>query len=431
MTLCPRRLWTTAMSLTCTGVLLISGCASNTEGPSTAQLSKAPSVTFTQIGIDEVRADSESLVGATRRLGVAIAGQSAAGANRIVSPWSLMTALAMVRAGARGATADEIDRAAGPYTPRAVAALTGQVTAVGGDPGKVDEQNPPTPPVFRQATGVFAQKSYPIGKQYLVELSRYFDTGVYPVDFSTDQAQRAINEWTTVNTGSQITRAPNPPDKSTLLSLLSTVYLAAAWNSPFPAAKTVEQGRFSVTPDRVVRTPMMANSGAFRIAEGPGWTAIELPYGTGELAMQVVLPATGATTSTVLTDAVLSSVAAELKSAQPRTVDVTLPRWQSTETIDLRTALQTMGIRSLFTDRADLSGISPGLMVTRAAQSGTITVGEKGTVAAAVTKIDVGPTATPDQGIRFTADRPFVYQIVDTSTALPLFLGVVSDPRST
>ena len=65
-----------------------------------------------------------------------------------------------------------------------------------------------------------------------------------------------------------------------------------------------------------------------------------------------------------------------------------------------------------------------------AAQSATITVGEKGTVAAAVTQI---PTITGLPGAppeSFDADRPFVYQIVDTSTSLPLFLGVVANPTA-
>jgi serpin B len=111
-------------------------------------------------------------------------------------------------------------------------------------------------------------------------------------------------------------------------------------------------------------------------------------------------------------------------------VSVSLPRWDVTGSVDLKTVLGELGVRDLFTDAADLTGISPQLLVTAAAQDSTITVGEKGTVAASATQIDVGVTAMPpeDQVEVFVADRPYVYQIIDTSTGLPLFLGSINRP---
>ena len=55
----------------------------------------------------------------------------------------------------------------------------------------------------------------------------------------------------------------------------------------------------------------------------------------------------------------------------------------------------------------------------------------KGTVAAAVTQINGEATSAPPQPERtITFDRPFHYQIVHVETGLPLFMGVVADPRS-
>ncbi len=411
-------------------VLLFSGCATDPVPPSTAQLTKAPSVTFQQIGVDQVRAGASQVVTATRDLGVALtrARSENAGANRVVSPWSAMTALAMVRAGAGGTTADEMDRVLGPYQPAALAALIGQLDTVGGDPGTVDENNPPTPPVYRQGTGLFAQKSFPLGKQYLVELSKRFDTGVYPVDFATPQAAEAINEWITVNTGGQITQAPVPPDPRTAMSLLSSVYLGAAWERPF--TQTVDDGVFTTAPGRTVSTAMMTQTDDFRLMRGAGWSALELPYGGGGLAMQVVLPNEGTSVDSVLSDAVMGAVSDGLKQARPREVSVTMPRWKTAQSLDLQSVLEDLGVRKIFTDDADLTAISKDVSVSGAAQSATITVGEKGTVAAAVTQI---PTITGLPGAppeSFDADRPFVYQIVDTSTSLPLFLGVVANPTA-
>lgn len=426
----PRR--TVVLSVGIVTVLLVGGCATDVAPPTTAQLTKAPSVTFRQIGIDDVRAAASTVVTATRDLGVALARTESVtgGRNRVVSPWSAMTALSMVRAGALGNTADEMDRILGRHQPKALAALMGQLDVIGGDPGTVDENNPPTPPVYRQGTGIFAAAgSEPIGKQYLVDLSRYFDTGVYPIDFTTPQAAEAINEWVTVNTGGQITRSPIPPSPATVFALLSTVYLAAAWQQPFTSTDT--DGTFAIAADRRVRTPMMHQVDDYRIVRGPTWTALEIPYGGAGLAMQVVLPNEGSDTDPLLSDAVLSAVSDGLRRAPTGKVSVTLPRWKTTQTLDLRSVLESRGVRALFTHRADLGPIGKDLYVTAAAQAATITVGEKGTVAAAVSEVGVGTTGPPPAPPEpFTADRPFVYQIVDTSTSLPLFLGVMANPTA-
>lgn len=83
----------------------------------------------------------------------------------------------------------------------------------------------------------------------------------------------------------------------------------------------------------------------------------------------------------------------------------------------------------MFTADADLDEINPSVMVNAVAQDSTITVGEKGTVAASATQVDMMPTMLPP-GPAIVADHPFVYQIVDTATGLPLFMGVLADPSA-
>ncbi|MET1153923.1 serpin family protein, partial [Arthrobacter sp.] len=59
-----------------------------------------------------------------------------------------------------------------------------------------------------------------------------------------------------------------------------------------------------------------------------------------------------------------------------------------------------------------------------------ISVGEKGTIAAAVTQLDVMSGSLPPQpDVELSFDRPFLYQIIHLPTGFPLFLGTVMDPR--
>jgi serpin B len=57
-----------------------------------------------------------------------------------------------------------------------------------------------------------------------------------------------------------------------------------------------------------------------------------------------------------------------------------------------------------------------------------IKVDEKGTEAAAVTSIGVGATSMPIELPRLTFDRPFIYGIVDVTTGIPLFIGIMENP---
>ncbi|MGU3292140.1 serpin family protein [Williamsia sp. M5A3_1d] len=388
-------------------------------------------MTFAQIGIDTERAATESLVDGVRRLGVAMASArpTSGSPNTVVSPWSAATAIGMVRAGATGATADELDRLLGTDRPQAIAALLGQLGAIGGDPGTVDVNNPPSPPVYRQAAGVFVPRSRPPRAAYLDRLARYFDAGVYPLDFGTAEAREAMNEWVTVNTGGQITRAPAPADPTTDLAVVTTVYLAAAWASPFTPDATSDEP-FTTASGRVVSAPLMGGILPTRLASGPGWTAAELPYAGAGLAMQVILPASGSTSKALLTDDVLASVSKALRAATPTpTVEVTLPRWKTGATVDLAPVLRGLGVRQMFSP-GDLDGIAPGATVSNAAQTGVITVGERGTIAAAATGMTMVTGMPQPPAATFTADRAFVYQIVDTATGLPVFLGTMNDPTA-
>jgi serine protease inhibitor len=406
--------------------LTVTACAQGAEATSTAQLTKASGVRFDEIGIDEVRSAASTLVDSTTGFGVDMLRQSGLDANKVVSPWGAMLALQMLRAGAGGNTAAELDAVLGAPDDGAIAAMIGQLDRVDGNPGDVDKENPPTPAVFHEATGIFIDETLDVGQDYLATLGRVFDSGLYPVDFAASQTEAAINKWLSINTGGQISETPTAFDPETVISLLSTVFLAAAWEQPFSPASTTPAD-FTSADGAVGRVDMMNADLTVPFGRGSGWSGVQLPYSAG-LAMQVFLPDTGV--DTFLTDTALTEVSNTLRQAPQTLVSVSLPKWDIKTSVNLKATLEHLGVRDLFGGAADLTAISPQLAVTAAAQDSTITVGEKGTLAASVTQIDIGVTALPPQDPTefFVANRPFVFQIIDTATGLPLFLGTVGQP---
>lgn len=353
--------------------------------------------------------------------------------NVIASPGSLLIALAMLRAGASGEAAAEMDAVLGlPVADRdqAMNALLASLEEYDGDPGSVDEENPPAKPLVHTANGLFVDKNVSTGRGYLDALAEHYGTGVHPVDFRDEAVTKpAIDAWVNKNTGGRIEKAPAPYDPNNTFSLLNAVYFAAAWDIPFDAEATSDEP-FTTAGGGTIDVPMMHSMQEMAYAEGPGWQAVDLPYGEG-FVMRLVLPAEDSDGGAgALKAERLAEVARALDAANPEDVDLALPTWDHKSHFDVRAILEQLGLEKTLNTTRDFDAIQQGLMITQAAQDANITVAEKGTVAAAVTQINGMATSVPPEPARsISFDRPFHYQIVHVGTGLPLFMGKVADPR--
>ncbi|MET3921194.1 serpin family protein [Arthrobacter sp. UYEF20] len=368
----------------------------------------------------------------TRKLGAALladGGQDGNG-NVISSPGSLLIALAMLRAGASGGTATEMDRALGlPAENRdeSLNALLASLEEFDGDPASVDEKNPPRKPVMHTANGLFVDQGVPTGEGYLDILARHYGTGVYPVDFRDEGVTKpAIDAWVDRNTGGRIKKAPAQYDPENTFSLLNAVYFASAWNVPFDPADTSDLP-FTTPDGQQVSVPTMATVQDVAYAHGAGWQAVEVPYAEG-FVMRLVLPDSGTPGPGAQG---LADAAVALGAAVPTTMQIYLPRWDQKSSFDLRKVFAALGLQEMLQTESDFNAIQQGMVIKQAAQAANITMAEKGTVAAAVTQINaeaVSGVAQLLKVIRF--DRPFQYEIVHVESGLPLFMGTVADPRS-
>lgn len=365
-----------------------------------------------------------------RKLGAALLadGGDAGGGNVVSSPGSLLIALAMLRVGASGATAAEMDSVLGlpaEHRDEALNALLASLEVFDGDPGKVDEKDPPRRPVLHAANGLFVDKGEPTGERYLQSLARHYGTGVYPMDFQDEDTTRpAIDAWVNQNTGGRIKKAPAKYDRRNTFSVLNAVYFASAWKVPFDPADTTDLP-FTTPDGGQVAVPTMSGVQDLAYARGAGWQAVDLPYAEG-FVMRLVLPDAG-TPSPGAQD--LADAALALEAAAPMPVQIVLPRWDHKSDFDLRQVFTDLGLQTMLQTQTDFDSIQRGLKLQEAAQAAGITVAEKGTIAAAVTQINARAVSgvAAMEVIRF--DRPFQYEIVHVETGLPLFMGRVSDPR--
>lgn len=378
-------------------------------------------------------AELKSLRDSALTLGEALLADGGDGANGnvVASPGSLLIALAMLRTGASGGTAAEMDavlRLPAEHRDEAMNALLASLEKFDGDPASVDEANPPRKPVMHPANGLFVDTGVTTGAAYLDTLARHYGTGVYPVDFSDEAVTKpAIDAWVDKNTGGRIKEAPAKYDRRNTFSLLNALYFAAAWKAPFDPNNTSDLP-FTTAEGKEVVAPAMHNMLQMKYAEGPGWRGVDLPYAEG-FVMRLVLPDPGAGKGTVLDAETLVALAGAMDSAPLQTVQIQLPRWDHRCSFDLRKVFESLGLRETLTTTEDFNNIQPAMAITQAAQAANITVAEKGTVAAAVTQINGMVTSAPQPERTIEFDRPFHYQVIHVETGLPLFMGTVADPR--
>jgi serpin B len=359
--------------------------------------------------------------------------------NVVCSPYSVAVALAMSRNGAKGKTATEMDavlHVSGLQElddglnslTRLIESRAGSVKRLDGTQGTIS---------LDVANSLWGQQGTTWQHAFLVDLARYFGTGMRQVNYvkRRETARTLINTWTSDQTHGRIPEIipPNVLDLATRLVLVNAIYLKAPWEETFPSRDTRRQP-FTRLDGSKVDVDMM--SGRLLLAAygtGPGWRAARLPYVGGDLAMTLVAPDTNLRDLEATLDG--PTLAAILKATKPVGVmKLQLPRWQYRLSARLNDDLQALGMPTAFGTEADFSGMTTQdqLYIGAVLHQAFISVDEHGTEAAAATAVIMeAASGGGPPPVVLNLDRPFLFLIHDVTTATPLFIGRVSDPSAT
>jgi serpin B len=339
----------------------------------------------------------------------------------------------MARAGARGATAAEIDVVLrdvarddhGEWLNALDAALDLRTGHFPDDAGK------PQPVTLRIANSLFSQRGLRLEEAYLDHLAERYGAGLWLVDYRTnpEAARRAINAWVSNETEQRIpellVQGTISPD--VLLTLVNAIYLKAAWLSPFLEAAT-KDGQFIRTDGSMVTASYMNTVGALPYGLGSGWQAVELAYVGDALAMTVIVPNDLRALEQTLSTALLNEIIGALSTRQ---VTLAYPKHRLETKVELADTLAAMGMPSAF-GPADFSGITTDarLSISDVIHQANIDVDEKGTTAAAATAVVMRGSAPGGDPVTLRVDRPFLFALRDVPTGTVLFLGRVTDPTA-
>ncbi len=189
--------------------------------------------------------------------------------------------------------------------------------------------------------------------EYVDALALDYRAGVNLVSFGDEAASRAtINGEISCQTQGRIEELIAPgiiqPGITTML-LTNTVYFKAGWAEPFLQFNTQPASFYNLGggPSTV---QMMNATSAFEYAESDTLQAIRLPYEDGETALVVLLPkADFVAVESGFDLAQWSAVRARLQST---IVHVRLPVFSMRSALELKDALQSLGMYAGFEDSA-------------------------------------------------------------------------------
>jgi serine protease inhibitor len=403
--------------------LLIAGCGSGAV---------APPVTAHGVAIREPLADPRPYGAADTAFGLDVLNawcQADPRANLVLSPSSLASGLGMAYLGARGGTAQAMARVLN------LPATGGQALEAGLQARSAALRDLDGPGVTLAASDqVWADPTLKTQRSYLNAVATGYDAGVAqaPLLSNPDRAAQQINQAIAAATRGQIPQLLSPGSLNGIGWVLTdALYMKAAWATPFQASQT-EPGPFTTAAGQQATVSYM-NGGQYRAVSAAGWTAVQLPYRGGKLAMVALLPPSGAAGCATPAASALGAMTARLTAGSTmgpvQTRMVSLPRVNLGVQVSMMGLLSKLGMGVAFTTSADFTGLSPqACCIGLVKQAATLQVGEQGTVASAATAVGMQPTAArvPDPEVVF--DRPYLMLVTATATGEPLFIARVANP---
>ncbi len=368
--------------------------------------------------------------------------------NLFFSPASIITALAMVYAGARGKTEIELAKALN-LTLRQEdlhPAFAKWISELIEDANQSRNQ-------LNIANSLWGRKGFEILPTFLNLLTENYGTELKEIDFDLpSEAAEQINNWVAQQTENKIRDITNPEmfDSLTRLILANAIYFKGAWKSPFEEYDT-HDAPFTLEADssgQTVQVPLMSIEEEINYSEGEDYQAIELPYVGDKFSMIIFLPKKenvsgfkqlfskrdGENTLEKFEQTFTLENFTGWRPKHTEKVKVYVPKFKVSADLELVTVLRELGITDAFSpDDANFAGISDKepLYISNALHKAWVEVNEEGTEAAASTifavALGLAMTTIPQPKI-FRADHPFLFLICRKYTNNILFMGRVMNP---
>jgi len=257
---------------------------------------------------------------------------------------------------------------------------------------------------------------------------KYYGAMVAVGDFDDPQMTKDINRWVSDATKKRIPTAIDEPiDPLTVMFLINTLYFNADWATEFDKADTRKQMFYGKANKEV---DMMSAVLTLGYSDVEGKKVVLLPYKDPDLTMMIIMDDSSDAYSA---DQLIQL--AQQAQKNPKSVWLNLPKVLIETKVDGKKLLQQLGMIDAFEPNiADFSEMAKdalltGLHIADVTQKTFLSIGEKGTEAAAMTKVEMRDESAPMFDVEMIVDRPFTIVILDTRHSLISFMGYIQNPQ--
>lgn len=285
------------------------------------------------------------------------------------------------------------------------------------------------------ANSLWLEEGLNYNQDTMNNLAYHYYASVYQCDLGSDSANKAIGNWLNKNTGGLLKNSTDKIDLSpdTVLALYSTLFFQAKWGDEFNAKNNTDGVFHGVNGDTNV-TYMNKKLCQMYYYWYDDFSAVGLTLKNGS-TMWFILPDEGKTTADILNNEAYAEMVSSSnkedgwKNKKDMKVNLSVPKFDVSSTINLKDGLNKMGVTKVFDmESSDFTAITSDtpVYISTVNQSARVEIDEKGVKAATYIEIPgAGSAMPPEEIIDFVLDRPFVFVI--SKGNLPLFTGVVNN----
>ncbi|MBQ4108858.1 MAG: serpin family protein [Clostridia bacterium] len=345
------------------------------------------------------------------------------GENTLISPLSVLCALAMTANGAEGETLTQMESVLGMSVEELNLYLYTYVNSLPeGEKYKLSLAN---------SIWFTDDTRFNVNRDFLQANADYYGADVYKAPFNK-QTMRDINNWVKNETDGMIPKVLDEIPEEAIMYLINALAFEAEWNEIYE--KNQVRDRIFTKENGEEQEVKLMYSTEGRYLEDENATGFIKYYKGSEYAFVALLPNEGTTVAEYLDTLNGTSLNALLSGAERRTVETAMPKFETEFETEMSDILISMDMPNAFDpELSDFDGVGTwqdgSIYIGNVIHKTHIEVGEKGTKAGAITSIqlDGATSAGPIEVKTVYLDRPFVYMLIDCENNIPFFIGTMMD----
>ena len=345
------------------------------------------------------------------------------GENTLISPLSVLYALAMTANGADGETLAQMEQVLGMDCNNLNSYMLAYLDLL---PETKDYKMSLANSIWFKDDPNFA-----VEQSFLQTNADYYGAGAYKAAFD-EGTRNDINNWVKEHTDGMIPEIIDEIPDEAIMYLVNALAFDAKWADEYEEHQ-IREGRFTME-DGTRQDVDMMHSEEYTYLEDDLATGFIKYYKDRKYAFVAMLPNEGVSVSQYVDSLTSEHLRELLNNPQDLTVFASIPKFETEYDIEMSEVLQEMGITDAFDWRvADFSRLGTynvdgmNICINRVLHKTFISVTEQGTRAGAATAVEMVAEGAAEiiEYKEVVLDRPFVYMLIDCETNLPFFIGTM------